>query len=263
MSELEQLPKPHPDISEYEWERTPISVKILIEDLQVNLKQRKKQLEDLRTENNWCKKQLNLQFGNPSKPRPPSAPEVIIWTAIGIIITACGTFIPAYSLNFPLAWATQGIQFQSLNVTYQIGAVLLAACLGGKNAGLLSQIAYIAIGLTCLPIFDRGGGWGYIQEPSFGYILGFTVGAWLCGWLAFQTKAKLASLSVSCFLGFLAIHLTGIVYSCILGAIAAGSERMSTLQAIVTYSIYPLPSQIMVVCTAILIAFVMRKIMFN
>jgi biotin transport system substrate-specific component len=263
MSELEQLTKPHPDITDYEWERTPISVKILFEDLESNLKQRKKQVEELKTENVWCRKQLNLQIANSSKPNQPSAPEVILWTAIGTIITTCGTFIPAYGINPPWAWTSQGIQMQTLNVTYQIGAVLLAACLGGKNAGFLSQIIYVAIGLTLLPIFDRGGGWDYIKEPSFGYILGFVIAAWLCGWLAFQSKAKLNSLSISCFIGFLTIHLVGIAYLFILGAIAGGNLGMSTLQAILTYSVYPLPSQIMVVCPAILIAFGLRKFMFN
>jgi biotin transport system substrate-specific component len=263
MSELEQLPKPHPDITDYEWERTPISVKILVEDLYARLKQRKKQLEQIETENGWFRKQLNLRIENSSKPSLPSAPEVILWTAIGLIITICGTFIQAYSINFPWAWPSQGIQIQTLNVTYQIGAVLLAACLGGKNAGLLSQIAYVAIGLTCLPIFDRGGGWEYIKEPSFGYILGFIFAAWLCGLLAFKSKATLNSLATSCFFGFLTIHFFGIIYSFILGAITGGSGEMSTLKVILTYSIYPLPGQLIVVCTAIVLAFGLRKIMFN
>lgn len=263
MSELEQLPKPHPDITDYEWERTPISVKILVEELEVRLKQRKKQLEEVKTENGWFRKQLDRQIGNLSKPSQPSAPEIILWTAIGLIITVCGTFIQAYSITPPWIWQSQGIKFQTLNVTYQIGAVLLAGCLGGKKAGLLSQIIYVAIGLTCLPIFDRGGGWEYIKEPSFGYILGFIFAAWWCGLLAFKSKAKLNYLAISCSVGFLVIHLFGIVYALILGAITNASAGMSAWQTILTYSVYPLPSQLIVVCTAIVIAFGLRKIMLN
>jgi hypothetical protein len=36
---------------------------------------------------------------------------------------------------------------------------------GGKNAAAMSQIAYLALGLTVLPIFSEGGGIGYLTEP--------------------------------------------------------------------------------------------------
>ena len=46
----------------------------------------------------------------------------------------------------------------SLGVTYQVGAVLLVGCLGGKNAGALSQIAYLSLGLSpWFPVFAQGG----------------------------------------------------------------------------------------------------------
>ena len=69
----------------------------------------------------------------------------------------------------------------SLGVTYQIGGVLLVGCLGGKNAGALSQIAYLVMGLTLLPVFADGGGIGYVKLSQFGYLLGFIPGAWICG----------------------------------------------------------------------------------
>lgn len=52
---------------------------------------------------------------------------------------------------------------------------------GGRNAAAYAQIAYVIMGLFKLPIFYQGGSFDYIQYPSFGYILGFIPGAWLCG----------------------------------------------------------------------------------
>jgi biotin transport system substrate-specific component len=151
-----------------------------------------------------------------------------------------------------------------LGVSYQVGAVLLTACLGGKNAAMFSQIIYILLGLLGLPIFDRGGGSIYLQQPHFGYLIGFVVGAWLCGWLAFQSLAKFATLIASSMVGLFTIHLVGITYLTIMYFITGlGAEIDSLTQAIAIYSLQPLPGQIAVVCATSLIAFVMRKIMFT
>ncbi|EFA74001.1 hypothetical protein CRD_00923 [Raphidiopsis brookii D9] len=36
----------------------------------------------------------------------------------------------------------------------------------GKSAGALSQIAYLVMGLTLLPVFAQGGGIGYVKLPN-------------------------------------------------------------------------------------------------
>jgi len=106
---------------------------------------------------------------------------------IGLLLTIFSTFVPVSLAS----WSAAGLSSQKLGITYQIGAVLLTGCLGGKNAGLLAQVAYIFLGLTWLPVFAQGGGMGYLKEASFGYILGFMPGAWLCGWLASLLTMKL------------------------------------------------------------------------
>ena len=112
-----------------------------------------------------------------------AASNQLLWSMIGLLLTMGGTFLEAYGITFPWNWSKHGIQTFSLGVTFQIGAVLLVGCLGGKNAGALSQIAYLVMGLTLLPVFADGGGIGYVKLSQFGYLLGFIPGAWICGLL--------------------------------------------------------------------------------
>ena len=264
MANLKELPKPNSDINDYEWGVTPNTVKATIERLQQLLQQKQNNLDVLQQENQWLREQLDLKLDKPKKPYTPPLPEILLWAAMGLVLTIIGTFIPASSFPAPWSWFGDGFNIQTLGVSYQVGAVLLIACLGGKDAGLLSQIAYILLGLMGLPIFDRGGGLEYLQQPNFGYLLGFIIGAWLCGWLAFQTLVKFSVLIASCMIGLIVIHLVGLLY--LIGTyflVGLGADLNSIWQGIFIYSLQPLPGQIAVVCAVSLIAFTMRKIMFT
>lgn len=65
--------------------------------------------------------------------------------------------------------------------TMQFLVVVLAGLLLGSKRGALSQAVYLALGLAGLPVFAGGGGPGYVLQPTFGYLLGFIPGAFLCG----------------------------------------------------------------------------------
>ena len=263
MSNLKELPKPNSDITDYEWEVTPLKVKSIIQRLQTSTEKNQETLERLEFENQWLREQLGLDL-NGDRAYVHPLPEVLLWAAVGFILTVGGTFIQAYTLAAPWSWLGKGIEIQTLGVSYQIGAVLLTACLGGKGAALLSQIAYLSLGLMGMPIFDRGGGWEYIQQPNFGYLLGFIFGAWLCGWLAFQGLVKFSAIIISCIAGLCAIHLTGITYLTVLYYFAGlGAEITSWWQGFLLYSLQPLPGQLSVICAVSLVAFLMRKLMFS
>ncbi len=200
----------------------------------------------------------------------PAALE-ILWAFIGLLLTIGGTFLEASMTSPPWSWSQQGISIYSLGVTYQIGAVLLVGCVGGKNAGALSQIAYLILGLTWLPVFTKGGGWGYLKEPTFGYLLGFIPGAWVCGALAFQAPARLESLAFSSLCGLFSIHVTGLLYLILSYFFSGGAsnplptgglETFPLVQEILKYSIYPLPAQLAVACAVTVLAFVLRRLMF-
>ena len=189
-----------------------------------------------------------------------------LWAFIGLLLTIFGTFVEAFVVFPTENDAISLLTPHSLGVTYQLAGVLLTGCLGGKNAAALAQIAYVVLGLFKLPVFAQGGGWDYFQQPSFGYILGFIPGSWVCGFLAFQSKRRLETLAFSAICGLVVIHVCGIVY--LIGLTYLTPLFGDTLapdylfKAINIYSVNPFPSQLVIVCAVAVVAFVIRLILF-
>lgn len=191
-----------------------------------------------------------------------AAPTQLMWALIGLILTIGGTLLEAFITSPPWGWGQHGIQAYSLGVTCQIAAVLLVGCLGGRNAAAISQVAYLILGLTWFNVFTQGGGLDYVYRPTFGYLLGFIPGAWVCGWLAFRLPAKLEHLALSCLVGLVTIHLTGIAYILVayLGKwIGFGSQTLPAI--LITYSVTPLPGQLALVCAVTVLAALLRRLM--
>ena len=208
-----------------------------------------------------------------------SRPYILVWTIIGLFLTIGANFVPVYAISSPVQWLSQGITAYPLGFKCQVGAVLLVSCLGGRTAGVFAQIAYLLLGLIWLKIFNDGGGFEYLQKPAFGYLLAFIPGAWVCGQLAFkQTRSKAAMesgsvnmtskpqlehLGFSCLCGLVTIHFFGVLYSVGFKMIdLQQSGNFNLLDSIVSYSIYPLFSQLLLACAAASIAFVLRRVMF-
>lgn len=190
-------------------------------------------------------------------------PNQLLWSLIGLLLTISGTFIEAYTTSSPWHWSQDGIHTFSLGVTYQIGAVLLVSCLGGRDAGAISQMAYLILGLTWWPVFAQGGGFEYIMQPQFGYLLGFIPGAWVCGVMAFQASPKLETLAFSCICGLLTIHFSGLFYLLVTKFFSFGGlQTLPLVQTALSYSFYPIPGQLAIVCAVTVIAYSLRHIMF-
>ena len=201
------------------------------------------------------------------------APNELMWAVIGLVLTITGTWLEIFVIfvSLPMAdwpWADVRLQAVSVGVSFQVGAVLLTGCLAGKNAAALSQIAYLALGLIWFKtfgfqVFTQGSGLGYLREPTFGYLIGFVPGAWYCGLLAFRSKPTLLTLAWGCLVGLIWIHACGLSYlllAYILGW--ASGFGMSFWQAILAYSVFVIPGQVVVACTVSVIARVMRQVMF-
>jgi biotin transport system substrate-specific component len=182
----------------------------------------------------------------------------LMWALTGLLLTIGGNFVQASFLG--IGWGQ--VPTHLLGVSYQIGSVLLLSCLSGRNAAVMAQIAYIALGLAGFQIFSQGGGIGYLRELSFGYLLGFIPAAWVCGYFAFRALPKLEWLALCCLSGLLSIHVTGLVYlSLLYGMHLAPALSPSWQQAIALYSGHPLPGQLAVVCAVTVIAFLVRRIL--
>jgi len=73
--------------------------------------------------------------------------------------------------------------------TLQFLFTTLAGVLLGSRLGATSVILYIVLGLLGVPVFAEGGGPGYILKPSFGYLPGFAIGAYISGYFAEKPEA--------------------------------------------------------------------------
>lgn len=191
-----------------------------------------------------------------------SRPYIFLWAIVGLTLTIGANFINAYITSPPWEWGRQGLSAYPLGITCQIGVVLIVSCVGGKNAGILAQVAYLILGLFGLQIFRSGGGIAYWQQPTFGYLLGFVPGAWLCGALAFKKSPTLEQLAWSCLWGLLTIHCVGIVYLVFLQLVNwQGWGELKLWNWLFNYSIYPCLGQLALVCAVSLMATTIRRIM--
>ncbi len=94
----------------------------------------------------------------------------LILTALFAALTAVGAFL---KIPFPLS-----------AITLQFFFTAMAGTLLGKKYGALSQAVYVLLGLVGAPIFALGGGFSYVFQPTFGFLLGLIPSAWVIGSLA-------------------------------------------------------------------------------
>lgn len=89
----------------------------------------------------------------------------------------------------------------------------LAGVILGSRLGALSQIVYVAIGLLGVPVFTEGGGFNYIFKPTFGYLIGFIIAAYVIGKIRENTKELTFIKAIFMMLsGLVFIYLFGVVY---------------------------------------------------
>lgn len=97
--------------------------------------------------------------------------------------------------------------------TLQFLFTMLAGLLLRGRRGAMSVGVYILLGLIGLPIFAEGGGFWYILKPSFGYLLGFMLAAYVTGRMV-ERRARLSTGWVTAvnFLGLFIVYAAGMIY---------------------------------------------------
>jgi biotin transport system substrate-specific component len=128
--------------------------------------------------------------------------------------------------------------------TLQIVAVFLAGALLGSRLGALSQLLYVCIGLIGVPVFAEGGGPGYILKPTFGYLLGFVLGAYVCGLIVEKLKKHtVKTLAAANFAGLLTVYAIGCAW--LYGAMKFVVEKPLTLEQTVLFGfLIPVPGDL-------------------
>ena len=105
------------------------------------------------------------------------------------------------------------IEIGTVPITGQTFAVLLSGALLGSKRGVLAQIFYLLGGLAGIPWFSRGGGISYLMSPTFCYIIGFVLAAFVVGFLCERGfDRKIDSAILAMFLGNVLIYFPGLLW---------------------------------------------------
>lgn len=99
-------------------------------------------------------------------------------------------------------------------ITLQFLFTALAGVMLGSKLGALSQAIYVAMGLIGLPVFAGGvGGPSHVFSPTFGYLIGFIVGAYVIGKIAeTENKPTFTRLFLASLIGLAVIYALGFPY---------------------------------------------------
>ena len=109
--------------------------------------------------------------------------------------------------------------------TLQVEFVLLAGLILGAVWGSLSVWIYVFMGLIGLPVFTQGGGLGYVVNPSFGYLIGFGIAAFVMGHIAAgKSEPSYLRLLIACFVGLAISYAMGMVYYYFISTLYLGKE---------------------------------------
>lgn len=119
--------------------------------------------------------------------------------ALFAALTAVGAFI-----RVPIPYVPFTLQY----FFCALGAILL-----GSKKGAIAQLVYVTIGLTGVPVFTKGGGPQYIFEPTFGYLIGFIVAAYVIGRIIERMKELTAvKIYFTSLFGLAFIYILGLAH---------------------------------------------------
>lgn len=101
-------------------------------------------------------------------------------------------------------------------VSMQFAFCMFASLMLGGTDSLICVAIYIAMGLIGIPVFSAGGGIFYVLQPTFGYILGFLIGAPISGYIArgFKNDAPISvwRMLLGAFCALAIVYAVGVFY---------------------------------------------------
>ena len=123
--------------------------------------------------------------------------------------------------------------------TLQTVFVVLAGFVLGARDGMFALLAYMIIGLIGIPVFTQGGGFSYIFMPSFGYIIGFVIGAFTAGFVMsrFSTVNTL-KIWVAGIIALLPVYIIGMAYQVMILVFVNGLTVSAALITLISILIY-------------------------
>lgn len=95
-----------------------------------------------------------------------------------------------------------------ISLTLQTFAVTIISYILKWKKSAIVFLTYIIMGLVGIPVFSKGGGFFYVLEPSFGFIIGFFLSSFIVG---LNGKNKIMYY-LQGILGLLIIDIVGMIY---------------------------------------------------
>lgn len=121
----------------------------------------------------------------------------------------------------------------TVTISLQVFFAVAAGIILGARRGFLSVFVYLLIGLLGVPVFAHGGGIFYVIKPTFGFLIGFALAAFLSGTVFGALKEKM-SMKTAALLAALAgeagYYVCGLVYYGIMYNYFLGNTEMIGLK---------------------------------
>lgn len=128
--------------------------------------------------------------------------------------------------------------------TLQFWCVTMAGMLLGPYYGAVSVLVYVLLGLLGIPVFTQGGGPGYIFQPTFGYLVGFILSAWLTGRIAWsRPEPDTRWLLLAALAGLVLVYTIGTIYCYVISRFVLGTV-LAMWPLLVTCVFLPLPGDL-------------------
>jgi len=125
------------------------------------------------------------------------------------------------------------LPFTAVPFTMQILFVAFSGILLGAKNGMISQFIYMIIGLVGVPVFSGAtGGIQSILKPTFGYVIGFVLFAFVTGYMINKIKKlTIPKIFLCIMVGLMVDYVIGVTYMYFVFNLYMGKE-ISYLTAI-------------------------------
>lgn len=122
-------------------------------------------------------------------------------------VARCALFVALMVVSAFISIPVQPVPF-----TFQTVVAVLAGLLLGPKRGGAAVAIYVFMGLLGLPVFTKGGGFAYVYQLTFGYVVGFAAAAFAAGLARGKGKLTLPRAVAGSLVGFFVNYAIGIPY---------------------------------------------------
>ncbi len=158
------------------------------------------------------------------------------------------------ALTAVLSFVRIPLPFSPVPITGQTLGTMLAGLLLGSWAGALSQLIYVLVGLSGLPVFGGMAGPAVLAGPTGGYLVGMICGAFVVGALRGNTEQALRMFAGCLVGGILVVYIFGVWW---LSRVAGLNLTAAVMSGAVPY----LPGDVLKSLAAVGLALRLRPIM--